>query len=163
MTVATGTDAAIFTNSVYRARLPSPIGSVGSSDGGLIPADAEKFAVVREQVGRVVALKRLERGWNLGAGDRVSDSAIATASALVADVVTNAYLLGDVIPLESGAILLEWNSGPRRLQVEVSADGSSEYSLSLEGELHAEGHLFSSEFAALRQWLAGVPIPGAAL
>jgi len=103
---------------------------------------------------QMLELQHLEPGWNQGRGIAVTRNAGSATLALLAGVPD--LIMPDVAPLDDGGLLLEWEFGPKALQVEVSPNRAVRYGAIEYDEMAMDGDLTS--LRQLLEWLVASPI-----
>jgi hypothetical protein len=101
---------------------------------------------------KLYSFQELRHGWNQGRGDVITREAILKAARILQDAIRHFRAAPDVMPLESGGVLLEWERNARALQIQVSRRGEASYGVMVEDELEGEG-ILASALPELMNWL----------
>jgi hypothetical protein len=101
------------------------------------------------------ALENLPPNWDSYGSIPPTPQALRGAEGLLRLLTVEAFPSPQVVPVPGGGVQLEWQVGPRGLEVEIRPDGSIEY-LKVEGEFMEEGPLLANQPDRLRElvrWL----------
>ncbi|MFQ5853059.1 MAG: hypothetical protein ACE5JU_21070 [Candidatus Binatia bacterium] len=113
-----------------------------------------------EGIKRLVGTMSLPADWDSYGGPPPGDSVVSAAIELLMGLDLDYFLPPRVVPVSGGGVQLEWNFGPRELELHVLEDGSVEYLRTEDGNVLDEGTARAVDFPRVRSllaWLISVP------
>lgn len=131
----------VFTQQEFKpSKSPTAVMAGNTSvDDQFIALGQFETTILRAQFERITAFANLAAGWNQGAGEPITLAARREALRFVRDALSEARILAQASPLETGGIMLEWELADRDLIVEIMPDGGAEFLLSAGDDFSEEG------------------------